>query len=72
VTAQRVGHETVQYVANIYKYYVSYALLERHLRTGEQVKGLRPEAPSRRSERLCYARTDPNAGRLRGSLRRAG
>jgi len=42
VAAQRVGHETVQYVANIYKYYVSYALLERHLRTREQVKGPTP------------------------------
>ena len=42
MTAQRVGHETVQYVANIYKYYVSYALLERHLRTREQVKGPTP------------------------------
>jgi hypothetical protein len=26
----------VQYVANIYKYYVSYSLLERQLRTREQ------------------------------------
>jgi membrane-bound lytic murein transglycosylase MltF len=42
VVAQRVGRETVQYVANIYKYYVSYALLERHLRTREQVKGPTP------------------------------
>ena len=42
VAAQRIGRETVQYVANIYKYYVSYALLERHLRTREQVKGPTP------------------------------
>jgi membrane-bound lytic murein transglycosylase MltF len=42
VAAQRVGRETVQYVANIYKYYVSYSLLERHLRTREQVRGVTP------------------------------
>ena len=31
VVARRVGREPVQYVANIYKYYIAYKLLmERH------------------------------------------
>lgn len=42
VAAQRVGRETVQYVANIYKFYVSYSLLERHLRMREQARGVTP------------------------------
>ena len=28
VAAKRIGRETVQYVSNIFKYYVSYKLLE--------------------------------------------
>ena len=42
VAARRIGRETVQYVANIYKYYVSYSLLERHLRMREQGRGVTP------------------------------
>jgi len=42
VAARRIGRETVQYVANIYKYYVSYSLLERQLRTREQARGATP------------------------------
>jgi hypothetical protein len=38
----RAGRETVVYVANIYKYYLSYSLLERQLRTREQVRGATP------------------------------
>jgi membrane-bound lytic murein transglycosylase MltF len=37
VAARRIGRETVQYVANIYRYYVSYSLLERHLRARADV-----------------------------------
>jgi len=40
--SRRIGRETVQYVANIYKYYVSYSLLERQLRTREQARGATP------------------------------
>jgi hypothetical protein len=28
IAAKRIGRETVQYVSNIYKYYVAYRLLE--------------------------------------------
>jgi len=42
IAARRIGRETVVYVANIYKYYVSYSLLERQLRTREQVRGATP------------------------------
>jgi membrane-bound lytic murein transglycosylase MltF len=42
VAARRIGRETVQYVANIYRYYVSYSLLERHLRMREQAQGVTP------------------------------
>jgi membrane-bound lytic murein transglycosylase MltF len=30
IVAQRVGRETVQYVGNIYKYYVAYSLVQQH------------------------------------------
>jgi membrane-bound lytic murein transglycosylase MltF len=28
VAAERIGRETVQYVANIYKYYIAYTLVQ--------------------------------------------
>ncbi|PWT73038.1 MAG: lytic transglycosylase F, partial [Proteobacteria bacterium] len=37
--AKRVGNETVQYVANIYKYYIAYSLVERHAYERNQVRG---------------------------------
>jgi membrane-bound lytic murein transglycosylase MltF len=37
--ARRVGNETVQYVANIYKYYIAYSLVERHAYERNQIRG---------------------------------
>ena len=31
ITGQRVGRETVQYVSNIYKYYVAYSLMQQEM-----------------------------------------
>jgi len=36
--AKRIGRETVQYVSNIYKYYIAYRLTQEHLSQKEQVK----------------------------------
>lgn len=38
VAAKRIGRETVQYVSNIYKYYVSYRLIAEKKRIKEDVK----------------------------------
>lgn len=38
VAAKRVGRETVQYVSNIYKYYIAYKLLLEHDRKRQAVK----------------------------------
>ncbi|MCK4784932.1 MAG: lytic transglycosylase F [Desulfobacteraceae bacterium] len=38
VAAKRIGRETVQYVSNIYKYYVSYRLITEKKRIKEDVK----------------------------------
>ena len=38
VAAKRIGRETVQYVSNIYKYYISYRLIIEKIRTKETVK----------------------------------
>jgi membrane-bound lytic murein transglycosylase MltF len=38
VAAKRIGRETVQYVSNIYKYYVSYRLITEKKRMKEDVK----------------------------------
>lgn len=37
VAAKRIGRETVQYVSNIFKYYVAYTLLEEKMSTDEPV-----------------------------------
>ena len=38
VAAKRIGRETVQYVSNIYKYYVSYRLMTEKKRMKEDVQ----------------------------------
>jgi membrane-bound lytic murein transglycosylase MltF len=38
VTAKRIGRETVQYVKNIYKYYIAYKLLEESRLAKQAVK----------------------------------
>src|SRR5262249_49918303 len=38
VTSERVGRETVQYVGNIYKYYVAYRLATEHRDARDQAK----------------------------------
>ena len=42
VAAKRIGRETVQYVSNIYKYYVAYRLLEDERQERERAKQQRP------------------------------
>ena len=42
VAAKRIGRETVQYVSNIYKYYVAYRLLEDERQERERAKQLKP------------------------------
>ena len=39
VASERIGRETVQYVANIYKYYVAYTLAEQEVQERRDVKG---------------------------------
>jgi membrane-bound lytic murein transglycosylase MltF len=39
VAAREIGRETVQYVSNIYKYYVSYTLLQQQAEARKSVKG---------------------------------
>jgi membrane-bound lytic murein transglycosylase MltF len=39
VAAREIGRETVQYVSNIYKYYVSYTLLLQQAEARRSVKG---------------------------------
>jgi membrane-bound lytic murein transglycosylase MltF len=39
VVSERIGRETVQYVSNIYKYYVAYTLLRERERERERAKG---------------------------------
>jgi membrane-bound lytic murein transglycosylase MltF len=36
VAAKEIGRETVQYVANVYKYYVTYDLAARHAKAGDR------------------------------------
>ena len=38
VAAQKIGRETVQYVGNIFKYYVSYTLLQEKMEENAQQK----------------------------------
>jgi membrane-bound lytic murein transglycosylase MltF len=38
IAAKRIGRETVQYVSNIYKYYVAYRLMKDKLESKEEVK----------------------------------
>jgi membrane-bound lytic murein transglycosylase MltF len=38
VAEEKIGHETVTYVSNIYKYYVAYQLIEDQLEERRQAK----------------------------------
>ena len=42
IAAKRIGRETVQYVSNIYKYYVAYRLLDDERQERERAKQLKP------------------------------
>jgi membrane-bound lytic murein transglycosylase MltF len=44
VAALRIGRETVQYVSNIFKYYVAYRLLEDERQERERAKQQKPAA----------------------------
>ena len=47
-SAERIGHETVTYVSNIFKYYVTYRLLtEQKERRGAAKAGVRTRAAGR-------------------------
>jgi hypothetical protein len=39
VAAERIGRETVQYVSNIYKYYIAYQLSLEEINEREKAKG---------------------------------
>jgi membrane-bound lytic murein transglycosylase MltF len=39
IAAERIGRETVQYVSNIYKYYLAYTMLTEQEQRREKVKG---------------------------------
>jgi membrane-bound lytic murein transglycosylase MltF len=39
VAAREIGRETVQYVSNIYKYYVSYTLIAEQRTAQQRAKG---------------------------------
>jgi membrane-bound lytic murein transglycosylase MltF len=46
IAAKRIGEETVTYVANIYKYYVAYTLVEQQRAAGEKARSeLQLDAP---------------------------
>jgi hypothetical protein len=38
VAAREIGRETVQYVSNIYKYYVSYTLIRQQMAARRQAR----------------------------------
>ena len=40
VVAKKIGRETVQYVSNIYKYYIAYKLIVEQRQLKEKVKGV--------------------------------
>jgi membrane-bound lytic murein transglycosylase MltF len=42
IAAKRIGRETVQYVSNIYKYYIAYRLLADERQERERAKQLKP------------------------------
>jgi hypothetical protein len=45
IASERIGRETVTYVANIYKYYVAYRLLADEVaRRAEAKEGMKPGA----------------------------
>ena len=46
IAARRIGEETVTYVANIYKYYVAYKLVEEQRAEGERLRHSRMEIPN--------------------------
>ena len=39
LVARRVGNEPVRYVANIYKYYIAYSMVEQRTREREEARG---------------------------------
>jgi membrane-bound lytic murein transglycosylase MltF len=45
VAEEKIGHETVTYVSNIYKYFVAYQLIEDALEEREQAKGNLKKGP---------------------------
>jgi len=47
IAAEKIGRETVQYVANIYKYYVAYTLTSKSCRKGRRPRP-RPAAATSR------------------------
>jgi Transglycosylase SLT domain len=64
VAAERIGRETVQYVANIYKYYVAYTLVqeevERDLRKANRPT-MRPSVDHQPERRIMSNRAAPPA-----------
>lgn len=48
VAADRVGRETVQYVANIYKYYIAYTLVQENVAAGLDTGGVHTPADAPR------------------------
>ena len=47
IAARRIGEQTVTYVANIYKYYVAYKLIEEHQAEKGKVRSALPQSVSR-------------------------
>jgi membrane-bound lytic murein transglycosylase MltF len=47
MAAEKIGRETVTYVANIYKYYLAYQMIEEQRAEREQVKKTIQPAPAR-------------------------
>ena len=47
IAARRIGEETVTYVANIYKYYVAYKLVEEQQAEREKFRNGQPQSASK-------------------------
>jgi len=43
VAAEKIGRETVEYVSNIYKYYLAYQMVEEQRAAREQARGELPK-----------------------------
>ncbi len=54
IAAKRIGRETVQYVSNIYKYYVAYRSIVDHLDTKQQRQARLPASPIVEVDRPSY------------------